>query len=190
MSEIANLYSTSIGNVTYWMNKYDLKRRSIGEAVYIFNNPQGDSFKIVRSKFNFSLVNNEKFILGLGLGLFWGEGNKRDIHHLRLGNSDPALINAFIIFLVRIFKIKKEKLRFGLQISDDLSANKVLLYWIKAINMQRKQFYKVIVTPSRGKGTYKKKCKYGVLTLYYGNVKLCRFIHSRIRSLQSRFMPL
>lgn len=53
------------------MDKYQIKRRSISDAIYHKHNPKGDPFKV-------KPINNieEAQLLGMGLGLYWGEGNK------------------------------------------------------------------------------------------------------------------
>ena len=112
-------------------------------------------------------------LFGLGVGLYWGEGTKSNKHCVRLGNTDPRLIKAFIRFLIRIGGIKKDKLRFGLQVFSDMSPKQALEFWQREIDMPRGQFFpKVVVTPARSLGTYRNKTKHGVLTIYYGNKKL------------------
>jgi hypothetical protein len=45
-------------------------------------------------------------------------------------------------------------------------------YWMRELGFKPEQFTKTTVTPSRGKGNYKNKTKYGVLTIRYHNKKL------------------
>ncbi|MEK7557139.1 MAG: hypothetical protein AAB538_04135, partial [Patescibacteria group bacterium] len=110
-------------------------------------------------------------LLGLGLGLYWGEGTKSNKHAIRLGNSDPALLNMFIRFLTKIFDVKKEDLRFGLQTFTDISSKQALDFWVKMLKVKRTQFQKPVVTISGSIGTYRQKSQYGVVTLYYHNKK-------------------
>ncbi len=168
--EIANLLNCSENKVNYWLKKYGIPKRSISEAVYIKNNPKGDPFTIKEK-----LSKREIFLFGLGLGLYWGEGTKRDKYSVRLGNSDPELIIKFLEFLITIFNIDKSKLRFGLQVFSDTPPSKTLNFWLKKLNkfgINKNQFFKVIITPSRGIGNYKEKAKFGVLTIHFGNSKL------------------
>ena len=44
------------------------------------------------------------------------------------------------------------------------------------------RFQKVIVTPTRGKGTYKHKSEYGVLTVYFNNSKLKKIMDGLIEN--------
>lgn len=167
MQEIADKYSCSINKISYWMNKHDLSRRSKSDAVYLKNNPTGDPF-LVRVPRNLS----EAKLWGLGLGLYWGEGTKSSKSSIRLGNSDPYLIKQFILFLELICGVERSRLRFGLQLFDDMSVSKMLDFWKSELKINKGQFYKVIVTPSRGSGTYNNKTKFGVMTVYFNNTKL------------------
>ncbi len=174
-AQIAKQLSCSVGQVNYWLGKYRIKKRSISAAIYAKRNPGGDPFTMRRPK-NIE----EAFLYGLGIGLYWGEGTKRNTHSVRLGNSDPFLIKKFCEFLERIFGVQKSKLHFGLQIFGDMDKRVVLRFWTKILKVSPAQFYKIIVTPHRGIGNYRRKTKYGVLTVYFNNKKLRDIICSAI----------
>jgi len=168
MKDIAEKFHCSVHKIEYWMQKYSIERRSRSEALYLKNNPDGDPFCIKDD-----LSDEELVLLGLGLGLWWGEGSKRHAGVIRIGNSDPLLIGKFILFLEKICGVDKQKLRFGLQIFSDINPRVAKEYWIRALNVKAEQFHpKVVVTQSGKIGTYRKKSKYGVITLYCANVKL------------------
>ncbi len=179
VTQIALRLGCSANKVTYWLEKYEMPRRSISEALYVKNNPNGDPFTIVGPK-----NNKEWFLYGLGVGLFWGEGNKASRDSVRLGNTDPALIRYFLHFLVTFYNIDMRKLRFGLQVFSDVSAQEALKFWMKELSVSSEKFQKVVVTKSIRKGTYTKKNKYGVLTVYFSNVKLRDTILGAITKLQ------
>jgi len=173
-AEIAKIFNCSERAVNYWLTRYEVKKRSISEAVYLKNNPNGDPFKIRTIK----TVQDAK-LLGLGLGLYWGEGNKKSKNSVRLGNTDPKLIKKFLEFLMRICGIEKKKLRFGLQVFSDMNTDQTLRFWLKELRgygINRNQFFKVTVTPSRSLGTYKEKSKFGVMTVHFCNTKLKNLI--------------
>jgi len=167
VKDIADILGYSCHKINYWMLKYNISIRSQSEASYVKHNPKGDPFKQKH-------INNLKdsFLFGLGLGLFWGEGNKANKYAVRLGNSDPAVIERFIEFLEKIYGVKRRVLRFGVQIFNDLQPQEVLSFWAKSLDVSKDQFQKLVITKSRGKGTYKKKSRYGVLTVYFHNKKL------------------
>jgi len=179
VNQIATEMRCSQNKITYWLQKYNISRRSISEAVYIRSNPKGDPFTFKRPK-----NDTEWFLYGLGLGLFWGEGNKVNKNSVRLGNTDVDLIIKFLQFLNEIYQIDIKKLRFGLQLFNDISKEKALKYWSIKLNVSRDQFQKVVVTKSVQKGTYKKKSEFGVLTVYFSNTKLRDSIMGAITELR------
>lgn len=176
MKEISKELGCSLHKVFYWMEKYKIPKRTISEAMYEKRNPSGDPFGLIEPK-----NPDEIMLMGIGLGLYWGEGTKADKNSIRLGNTDPALIKTFIAFLNDLFKIDEKKLRFGLQIFSDTKPSEALGFWMKNLGVGRSQFQKVVVTPSRGKGTYRNKLKYGVLTVYFNNKKLRNVIINKLK---------
>ena len=167
MQEIAHVHNCSVHRVQYWMTKHNIARRSIGEAMYAKRHPQGDPFTVrpVRTLADAKLQ-------GMGIGLYWGEGTKANKHSIRLGNSEPELIKTFMNFLVQLYGVKKEDFRFGMQLFTDIEPEEALHYWANELGVKRSQFYKITVTISGSLGTYRKKSRYGVVTLYYNNKKL------------------
>ena len=165
--EIAKTFRCSENKINYWLAKEKVKKRSISEAIYIKHNPNGDPFR-----FTLPINNDEAKLFGMGLGLYWGEGTKANKTCVRLGNSDVALLNTFIGFLIKFFHIKKSDLRFHLHIFTDIDLNEAYDYWIGKLKVKKKQFYKPVITKTGKLGTYRKKSKYGVVTVYYGNKKL------------------
>ncbi len=188
-AEIAKSFSCSVNKVNYWLSKYKIPKRSISDAVYAKWNPSGDPFSVKK-------INTTKlaFLYGVGLGLYWGEGTKSNQVSVRLGNTDPRLINFFIKFLNEIYQIDKNKLRFGLQIFSDMSAKQALGFWQKHLGVMSSQFYKkLVVTPARSLGTYRQKTKYGVLTIYFNNRNLRDTICGAIDTIDdvlSEFKPM
>lgn len=169
-SEISKILKCSEHKVNYWLTKYKIPKRSISEAIYQRCNPNGDPFKVKEIK---TLAGAK--LLGLGLGLYWGEGNKKNKNSIRLGNTNPLIIKKFIEFLVDIFGINKNKLRFGLQIFSDIPEKRALNFWLKELSefgIIKNQFFKVTITPSRSLGNYREKSKWGVLTVHFSNIKL------------------
>ncbi len=176
---IAGRLNCSQGRVNYWLKKHGISKRSISNALYLKHNPNGDPFGVK------ALSRPEDlFLKGLGLDLYWGEGTKRDENSVRLGNTDPDLILTFILFLKKIYGIKEDKLRFGLQIFNDVSADRALAFWSSKLSVSVNQFQKVIVSDIRGKGTYSRKSEHGVLTVYFNNRKLRDIFSQEIENLR------
>lgn len=175
MKEISKELGCSLHKIFYWMEKYKIPKRTISEAMYEKRNPLGDPFSFIEPK-----NPNEIMLMGIGLGLYWGEGNKLNKNSIKLGNTDPALVKIFIAFL-DLFKIDRDKLRFGLQIFSDIKPSEALDFWMKNLGIGKSRFQKVVITPSRGKGTYRNKLKYGVLTVYFNNKKLRNVIINKLK---------
>ena len=176
MMEIADELGISYYKVRYWMEKHGAPRRTWSQATYLKRNPNGDPFCIKTR-----LSKEEAELRGMGLGLYWGEGNKANKTSVRLTNSDPALHNRFIEFLTVICGVEKDMLKFSLQVFDDMDVEETEIYWQSELGVRPEQFYKSTVTPSRGEGIYRKKTQYGVLTLYCHNKKLRDILVNMLR---------
>jgi len=174
-AEIARFLNYSPSKINYWLSKYRIPKRNISEAIYSKYHPRGDPFTIYHPR-----TMHEAVLYGQGIGIYWGEGNKANRNTIRVGNSDPALLKAFIYFLIKFFGIKKEDLRFHLHLFTDIDIQEATSFWSKALRIQKKQFYKPMVSVSGSIGTYRKKSRYGVLTVYYGNVKLKNILMKQI----------
>jgi Homeodomain-like domain-containing protein len=174
VAQIAKRFKCSQHRVDYWLKRYNIQKRSISDALYRRHNPNGDPFEIR------SIHSQETaLLLGLGLGLYWGEGNKRNPSAIRLGNTDPLLIRKFIQFLRDILGVSITKLRFGLQVFSDMSPTKAKRIWLghlRGLGIVPEQFQRPIVTPARSAGTYHEKTQWGVLTVYCSNIKLKRIL--------------
>ncbi len=181
VSQIAGEEKCSQNKITYWLEKHKIPKRTISDALYIKYNPQGDPFLFKKPK-----SSEEWFIYGLGLGLFWGEGNKMNKNSVRLGNTDGDLLNLFLYFLQSVYQINEQKLRFGLQLFTDIPKEKALEYWSQKLKVSKSKFQKIVVTKSVRKGIYKKKSEYGVLTIYFSNTKLRDSIMAAITELRGK----
>jgi hypothetical protein len=165
--DIGKILGCSAHKVSYWMAKYSISLRTYSEATYVKRNPNGDPFV-----FRYPSNTKEAQLFGLGLGLYWGEGNKANLNSVRLGNTNPILIETFIDFLITFFQIEKKDLKFGLQLFSDMDPEEALDFWVKQLNIHRSQINKPVITISGSIGTYRNKSQYGVLTVMYHNKKL------------------
>ena len=176
MMEISLKLGVSHHKVCYWMDKHKIPRRTLSQAIYLKRNPNGDPFRI-KTK----LSKEEAELKGMGLGLYWGEGNKANKTSVRLTNSDPALHSRFVEFLTVICGVEKDMLKFSLQVFDDMDVEDTEVYWQSELGVRPEQFYKTTVSLSRGEGAYKSKTKHGVLTLYCHNKKLRDILVNMLR---------
>lgn len=54
----------------------------------------------------------------------------------------------FVLFLVRLFGVQHDDLRFGLQLFTDIDPTEALNYWVEKLDAKASQFYKITVTIS------------------------------------------
>jgi hypothetical protein len=179
VSEIATYYACSANKVDYWIKKFNIPKRTISEATYLKQNPNGDPFYFKNPR-----TTQEWFLFGLGLGLYWGEGTKKNKHAVRLGNTDPHLIKKFIQFLDCIYNVEEHKIRFSLQIFSDMKPQNAMQFWCSFLQVKQERFIKTVITPARGIGSYREKTKHGVLTIYVSNKKLRDLLNAEIESLR------
>lgn len=165
--DIAKEFRCSDGKINYWLEKHSIQKRSISEAIYTKHNPDGDPFSLKTPQ-----TGKDFFLFGLGLGLYWGEGTKKSLGQVRLGNTDPYLVRSFILFLRKAYVIDDTRLHFGLQIFSDMDQSKEERFWQDFLKVSPKKFFKTINTRSGSVGTYREKSKHGVLTVYFNNKKL------------------
>lgn len=180
MFEISMSLKCSVHKVSYWMDKYGIKRRSRSEATYIKLNPLGDPFKIIK------LFNSDSsFLFGLGIGIYWGEGLKKSPYAIRVANTDAGVIKTFRKFLIVICGLEPRKLFYSIVCFNDSDVEKVKAYWAKELGINQEKFGKIVQIPKQGKGTYKRKSEFGVCTLSVSNPKLKTWIMNEIQKLKS-----
>lgn len=165
------------------MKKYKIKRRSHSEASYIKQNPNGDPFRIKKN-----LTKDETFLYGLGLGIYWGEGNKNPtIPSLRVANTDPNLIKVFLAFLKSIYGLNENRFSYSIVCFNDVNPEKARAYWAKELRIPPQKFGKITTIPKQGNGTYKRKSKFGVCTAQGNNSKLRKLVSAKIEKLKNKY---
>lgn len=177
MKEISYLLGCSPNKVVYWMRKYKIKRRSRSEAAYIKHNPKGNPF-LIKS----DLSSDEKLLYGLGIGIYWGEGNKKSRYASAVANTDPNILKIFTRFLLEICRLQTDKLRYSIVCFNDTDPEEARIYWAKKLEISPKKFGKIVQIPSQGKGTYKKKSQFGVCTISVSNTKLKAWMMEQIEN--------
>lgn len=186
MQEIATQLGCSLNRVDYWMRRYQIPRRSRSDARYAKLYPDGDIFSVKQA-----LNEHDQLLFGLGIGLYWGEGNKANTSSVRLGNTDPGVISTFVKFLENIYGVPRNRLRFSLQLFSDTNEDEALRYWTDCLGVNVSQFYKTTVTISGAIGTYRRKNRYGVLTVYFNNKRLRDILVGHLHDLgmNQQYMP-
>lgn len=180
MFEIAAKLGCSVNKVVYWMDKYKIKRRSRSDAAYIKRNPSGDPFKIKKI-----ISPKDNLLHGLGLGIYWGEGEKISKGKVRVANSDPRLILLFRKFLVENYRVDVSRIHYYLICFNDSDPNEVAEYWSKILKTSKDKFGKIVQVPSQGKGSYRRKSRFGVCILEVSNIKLKQVLMGELKELNT-----
>lgn len=180
MRTIAKILHCSEHKVVYWMRAYKIDRRTRSEAAYMQLNPAGDPFHIKTR-----LTNKEYFLMGLGLGIYWGEGTKSKTNSARVANTDPHLLRMFRQFLRKVCQVREDKIHYSIVCFNDTSPTTARDYWSNQLEISGDKFGKITQIPTQGKGTYKKKSQFGVCTLSVGNVKLKAWILNQLSNLHA-----
>ncbi|MBU1200608.1 hypothetical protein KJ953_03715 [Patescibacteria group bacterium] len=178
MAEIAKQLNCSIHKVFYWMDKHGIKRRSWSLATYYKRNPNGHPFKIKKQ-----LTRDDINLKHLVLGLYWGEGRKTNKHTLSIGNSDPHLLKHFQKFLLKVYQINPEKIKYYLQTFNDNDVQKCIDFWSSKLKIKPDKISCSKPIPSQGKGSYKRINKYGVLNVSITNIYLRKNFMSELKKL-------
>lgn len=179
MAQIAKELHYSPHTVVYWMRKYNISRRSRSDAVYIQANPHGDPFHI-----HSPTTPQEHILYGLGLGIYWGEGNKATKFAVRVTNADPRVITTFRTFLNTICHVDSKRIRYSIVTFKNSSITAAKNHWAKELEISPDKFGKIVQIPTQGKGTYKQKSLYGVCTITVSNTKLKTWIMDELKKLR------
>lgn len=177
MMDIAKRESVSYFSIRYWMSVYKISRRSWSEATYAKRNPEGDPFEVKSN-----LSKEEIALKNLGLGIYWGEGDKSENNtSVRLGNTDPFLLKKFREFLRKIYCVREEKIKYNLILFNDIKESDAVKFWNRHLGVRREQLGKITIIPPQGKGTYKRKSQNGVMIIIFTNKKLKEIILREIK---------
>jgi len=175
MMEIARGNNWGYKTVVYWMQKHQISRRSQSEATYVKRNIHGDPFRV-----KFFEGQEDLKLFHLGIGLYLGEGDKRNKGHVKLANTDPKILKIFLMFLRDICGVRESKIKAELNVFDDVDVNKAIDFWLKSTGITRNQLRNIQVREGK-RGSYKHKSQYGTLSIYVCNTKLKKIINQWCR---------
>lgn len=87
------------------------------------------------------LQRNPLFIAGIML--YWGEGDSKiENSAVRLSNTNPDLIKIFSLFLQKVCRVQKERMRVAIILYPDLNEKKCKHFWSMATGISENQFTK------------------------------------------------
>ncbi len=99
---------------------------------------------------------SDRDIYCIGLGLYWGEGYKRGSQEFGFTNSDPDMIKFYILWLAKVFSVKKKDLilRVSINNSHQNRKSEVEKYWVTTTGIPFSQFTKTSFLKSVSSKTY------------------------------------
>ncbi len=122
-----------------------------------------------------------------GLMLYWGEGDKISKAAVRITNTDPELIALYVIFLERVCRIPRQKIKASVLVYPDLDEGLCREYWAQHSGVSIDRFTKSIVIQGRHKT---RRLDYGVCTVTvsstYFKVKMVEWLKSFPKELMKK----
>ena len=175
MMQIAQQFKCSVSTIRYWLDKNNVKRRSINEAI---NNIYSTKFNKDPFYLNKNLSKKDEELKIAGTMLYWGEGAKTG-NAVKFANSDPEMIVLFINFLLKVCGISQNRLKVLMHIYPDHDEEALKAFWSRTTHIPTDRFYKSHVHIGKI-GTYKRKSPYGTLAISYSDKKLLNILLSWI----------
>ncbi len=180
--EVGEVISWPWRRVIACMVRHGIARRTRSEASYRKANPAGDPFHIKPE-----LSAEEEQLRALAVGLYWGEGTRRNRLGVRLANSDAELLRAFVLFLRLVCRVRPDKIRAHVIVHSDVDPKDAVRYWGRELNLPLGQFSRTTVLPSRGRGTYKHRSRWGTATVCISNMRLREVFERWLRMYAERY---
>lgn len=103
------------------------------------------SKKAAKNLLKESLSKKERFILLLGL--YWGEGTKRELSFI---NSDPKMLKSFIV-LLRDMGITSDRIVLTIRLHEGVDKKEAVNFWLSTLGFSKKHLQSVYVIPAGNK---------------------------------------
>ncbi|MFH1583047.1 MAG: hypothetical protein ABIB72_01870 [Candidatus Falkowbacteria bacterium] len=174
--QVAEKLNLSSSKVKYVLEKNDIKKRKISEAIRYLNITKFNkgTFKIKEN-----LNGQEEKLRIAGIMLYWGEGTKLG-NCVTLSNSNPDMVVLYLKFLRNICGVSENRLRILLHIYPEHDEEEIKNFWSRITQIPVSQFSKTFVHKKKG-GTYKKNSEHGTISLRYSDKKLLEIINGWIK---------
>lgn len=181
-NQIREVLKVSKSTLSLWLKDFplsDKKLRELRDFSPVRIEKYQKTMKIKREINFLNVFQNVKKDIGLldkrdcfiaGLFLYWGEGLKATRYTTSISNTDPKVLKFFIIWLNKIFNIKKDDLSVKLHLYKDMSREKERKFWYKELGLSSKNFQKDYIKDTKmSSQTYKNGFGHGTCNvMYYG----------------------
>ena len=103
----------------------------------------------------------------LGLGLYWGEGNKNKSNEIGIVNSDPRILRVSITWFKKYYRISPNELKFRLTINEEFKSREkeFIDYWVSKLDIDLKHFTKTSFIKASHKRVYSDDSYRGTLRI-------------------------
>lgn len=202
-SQIKKILKVSKSTLSYWLRDYPLSEKRIKE-LRDWNQQRIErcretkrkkkekrlgSFYKLQKRFIFPL-NKREFYLA-GLFLYWGEGSKRQQAMLSISNTDPSVIKFFIVWLTKVLKVPKEKLKIQLHLYQDMNIKKEIQFWSTTLNIPHKQFTNPYIKESSSKRiNHKGGFGHGTCNVRTGDARLSEKTLMGIKAIADKYYKM
>jgi hypothetical protein len=131
----------------------------------------------------FKKLSNQTMFVS-GLILYLGEGSKTDKYTTSLTNTDPRIIKFFMKWLVKFYKVPKEKLKIFLQLYPTMDIDKEINFWLNVLGLNKEQLYKPYIRKIHASSfSYKESFRHGTCALSYSKSVIKREVIMGIKAL-------
>ncbi|MEX0918522.1 MAG: helix-turn-helix domain-containing protein [Candidatus Paceibacterota bacterium] len=172
IKEIASILGVSKSTVSGWCRDISLsdkhlkhleeKRRSAGTKALLLAAERKRQKRFIDLDFYNKLGAqdvgklDDRNIMMVALGLYWGEGYKKGSEEWGFTNNDPRMIKFMIIFLNRVCGVNRENLilRISINSSHKKREKVVKQFWISELKVKDSQFTKTSFIKSISKKVY------------------------------------
>ncbi len=199
-SQIKKILRVSKGTLSCWLRNYPLSEQKIRE-LRDWNEQRIEKYReTMRKKRDLRLKQfyknqkrlifplNKREIFLAGLFLYWGEGSKNQSTQLSISNTDPSVINFFIIWLVKYLNVPKRKLKVQLHLYKDMNIKNKIIFWSKTLNIPLSQFTRPYIKKTSSiRINHKGGFGHGTCNIRIGNARLAEKIHMAIKVIFDKY---
>lgn len=198
-SQIKRQLNVSKSTLSLWLADHPLSRERINELRA--KNPQRiERFRATMAKKKSArqetiyqsvassigkLSQRELFIAGLFL--YWGEGSKTMPATIAVTNTDPAVLQFFVVWL-KSLGVNIKDCKANLHLYSDMEVDKAIGYWSKILGLPKSCFKKPYIKKSKLSGlTYGNGFGHGTCMLRYGSRELTDRVMMSLRYIRDSF---
>jgi len=171
VKQIAMQFGISNYAVVTCLRKAGVQIRSRSQALRVLYKTHTP----ICSGFKFS----DELLIGLGIGIYLGEGSKNTKHTIKVANTNPDILRLAIKFLARRYGVLDEKFKYWLHVYNDMDTVLSQQYWARELGVTDNRINTTLVT-RRGVGSYKDKAYFGTMSVEVNDVGVREALFSDI----------